>query len=132
MKLWEEKHLSGCYLDLDGHFGNSIEDSREFCRDLEYSVPIGFNINPKGQGEKYLSNLQQHLDKLSIAIKSGQIDYIVACSGADSLIDDDLGGQVDIDQWVKAKQMIYSTIKQTSEDIGKPIPLTISLFAGLS
>ena len=29
LKIYEEKKLVGAYLDLDGHYGNSIEDSRK-------------------------------------------------------------------------------------------------------
>jgi acetoin utilization deacetylase AcuC-like enzyme len=130
LKIWKTLKLAGTYFDLDGHFGNSIEDSREYCQDLEYAIPPGFNINPRGNGAKYLASLQVGLNNVKESLLSGQIDYVVACSGADSLIDDDLGGQVNIIEWIQAKHMIYSMIEEVSNQLGKPIPLTICLFGG--
>lgn len=39
LKIWEEFKMAGCYLDLDGHFGNSIEDSRSFAPNLNHAIP---------------------------------------------------------------------------------------------
>lgn len=70
------------------------------------------------------------MNKVKGSPLSGQIEYGVTCSGADSLIDDDLGGQINIIEWVQVKHMIYSMIEEGSNQLGKPIPLTICLFGG--
>ena len=49
IKLYEEFSASGAYFDLDGHFGNSIEDSRDFNPILDLAIPRGCNINPIGK-----------------------------------------------------------------------------------
>jgi len=39
LKLYRDRRAVGAYIDLDGHFGNSIEDAREFtCGDLDLAV----------------------------------------------------------------------------------------------
>ena len=53
VKIWRELGKVGCYLDLDGHFGNSIEDTRAFQPELDLAVPPGFNFNPKFSNEEY-------------------------------------------------------------------------------
>ena len=60
----------------------------------------------------------------------GEVDYVVACSGADSLIDDDLGCQLSYEDWMYCKTLVYDMIKETSIELNKPIPITISLFGG--
>ena len=48
IKLFREHRLVGAHIDLDGHFGNSIEDSREYVAELNQAIPPGCNINPNG------------------------------------------------------------------------------------
>ena len=48
VKIFREHRLVGAHIDLDGHFGNSIEDSRAFVADLNQAIPPGCNINPTG------------------------------------------------------------------------------------
>lgn len=55
VKLHRELGKRACYLDLDGHYGNSIEDSRDFVPELSEAIPVGFNINPSGYGATPLS-----------------------------------------------------------------------------
>ena len=57
IKIFREHRLVGAYLDLDGHFGNSIEDSRTFVADLNQAIPPGCNINPDGDHADYLDSL---------------------------------------------------------------------------
>ena len=135
VKLYNEFGMKGAYLDLDGHYGNSIEDSREFVKTkdgltLNDILPRDCNINPSGHGKTYLMSLKIHLKNLSVKLLNGEVNYVVACSGADSLVDDDLGGHLNYSDWVKAKNLIYKTVKKCSEILGRPIPLTISLFGG--
>ena len=54
IKIYLEYGLSGAYCDLDGHFGNSIEDTREFNPLLNKAIPIGCNINPSYQNANYV------------------------------------------------------------------------------
>ena len=48
VKLFRKHHMVGAHIDLDGHFGNSIEDSRAFVAKLNQAIPPGCNINPAG------------------------------------------------------------------------------------
>jgi acetoin utilization deacetylase AcuC-like enzyme len=51
VKIYREHRLSGAYIDLDGHYGNSIEDSRGFVKELNQAVPLGcmeYIGRPKG------------------------------------------------------------------------------------
>jgi acetoin utilization deacetylase AcuC-like enzyme len=135
VKIYDEFKLKGAYLDLDGHYGNSIEDSRNFVKTkdgltLDDILPRDCNINPSGHDKNYMYSLGNHLENLVEKIMSGKVHYVVACSGADSLIDDDLGGQLKYSDWIMAKHIIYDTIKECSLRLGKPVPLTISLFGG--
>ncbi len=130
LKLYEESKLCGAYLDLDEHFGNSIEDSRDFCPDLNEAVPHHANINPTGQGKTYITSLEKSLHHLESKMKAGEIHYLVLCSGADSLEDDDLGHSLSLKEWLQCKRLVYEWIWKTSETLQKPIPVTITLFGG--
>jgi acetoin utilization deacetylase AcuC-like enzyme len=48
VRLFRERRLIGAHIDLDSHFGNSIEDSRTFITDLYRAIPPGCNINSTG------------------------------------------------------------------------------------
>src|SRR6266403_415695 len=63
LKIYRELGLSGAYLDLDGHFGNSLEDSRYFAPDLNEAVPTECNINPQYHSKYYIIDLQERLKK---------------------------------------------------------------------
>lgn len=131
IKIYEEYGLSGCYLDLDAHFGNSIEDSRKYVKNLNDAIPKGFNINPTGVSQSYLKSLEKNLKTLKKAILNNKIHYVVFCHGADSHIDDDLGaGSLTTEQWLECSNMVYGMIEEVSEEMGKNIPLTLSLFGG--
>lgn len=128
LKIYKEKGLVGAYLDLDGHFGNSIPDSIEFCPELKKAIKL--NINPSSSHEEYLIDFQQNLTKLCDYIRNGEIDYVVWCHGADSHEWDDLGYQCTTSEWIQCSELFYSTMKSMEKEIGKEIPLTLSLFGG--
>lgn len=130
VKLYREKGLKGCYLDLDGHFGNSIEDSRYYVKDLNNAIPKGFNINPIGSDGSYTRDLENHLDRLEKAITKGDIDYVVWCHGADSHADDDLGHQCRTEYWLECSWMFYSWLNKVENKLGRSIPVTLALFGG--
>jgi acetoin utilization deacetylase AcuC-like enzyme len=130
VKLWREKGLRGAYLDLDGHFGNSIEDSRDYVKDLNEAIPRGFNINPQGYNERYLNDLHLKLIQLEKAIEAGYIDYIVWCHGADSHADDDLGCQCSTHHWLACSKAFYGWLNYLQAKLGRQIPVTMALFGG--
>lgn len=130
VKLYREFGLRTAWLDLDGHYGNSIEDSRYFVPDLNLAVPLGFNINPTGQGQEYLNSLKSNLEFLEEAILNNQIDCVVWAHGADSHEDDDLGGSCSTDEWYECSEMFYTWVKQLNAKRNKPLPVTLTLFGG--
>lgn len=131
VKLFREAGLRGAYIDLDGHFGNSIEDSRGFVSDLSQAVPrnIG-NINPMDKHQKYMSDFRRNLGLLRDAIHDKRIDYVVFCHGADSHIDDDTKGQLTTEEWLECSDIFYELVKKIDEKCQKPLPLVIGLFGG--
>lgn len=130
VKIYREFGLSGAYLDLDGHFGNSIEDSRYFIADLDKAIPIGCNINPFGSHQNYIEDLKEHLEDLGEKILNGKIHYLVFAHGADSHEWDDLGGQCSTAEWMQCSEFVYGFVKDVSERMNKPFPLTLALFGG--
>lgn len=138
VKILREFGISGAYLDLDGHFGNSIEDCRGFQPELNMAVPnrpdFNFNFNPRGYNAGYINDLKNALVIIEAAVLSGEIGYVVWCHGADSHVEDDLGGQVDTEHWVEASKVFYAWVAQIDKklaDLGRPsLPVTMSLFGG--
>ncbi len=130
IKIFREFGLSGAYLDLDGHYGNSIEDSRYFVEDLDKAIPIGCNINPFGRHQNYIDDLKEHLEDLGEKILSGKIHYLVFAHGADSHESDDLGGQCSTAEWMQSSELVYDFVKDVSVKMKKPLPLTLALFGG--
>jgi acetoin utilization deacetylase AcuC-like enzyme len=133
LKLYRKHKLKGAYLDLDGHHGNSIEDSRWYVEDrygIDLDEVIPMNINPKGCGETYLCDLQRNLFWLEDKIIKGEVDYVVWCHGADSHQDDDLGHQLSTKQWIEASTRFYQWLNDLEKRLGRKIPLTLSLFGG--
>lgn len=129
-KLYLDKGYVGCYIDLDNHFGNSIEDSREMFPDLDEAVPPEFNVNPEGSNHNYILDLEAQLIEIEEHLLAGNINYIVICSGADSHDQDDSVGRVNTEEWITAKVMVYSMIKRVNKKLNKLLPVTISLFGG--
>lgn len=128
LKLYTEKGLVGAYLDLDGHFGNSIPDSASYIPEIEKAIAM--NINPKYSHEAYIEDFKKELEKLAAFIRSGKVDYVVWCHGADSHEWDDLGHQCTTKEWISCSELFYSCMKELEEELGRCIPITLSLFGG--
>jgi acetoin utilization deacetylase AcuC-like enzyme len=128
LKLYREKGLVGAYLDLDGHFGNSIPNSASFFP--EVNEAIAMNINPRGSHETYVRDLKKELELLAAKIRKGEVDYVVWCHGADSHEWDDLGYQCSTSEWMLCSEVFYSFIRDLEEELGRHIPVTLSLFGG--
>lgn len=138
VELYRKYGVAGAWIDLDGHFGNSIEDSRKFIPELAIAIPTGCNINPYGTGKAYLSDLGEQLAKLKQRVLTGEINWIAFAQGADSHYADDLAfdndmlvsGRLNTKDWMTANKMVYEWVTELDREIGKPIPLTIALFGG--
>lgn len=131
VKIYRETGKRGCYLDLDGHFGNSIEDCRYYVKDLNRAVPRGANFNPRGTDSEYCEMLQNYLyETLSEKLISKKLDYVVWCHGADSNVFDDLGGQVDTEHWTLCSHIFWEWVKYMDEVLGRPLPVSFALFGG--
>lgn len=130
-KIYREKGLVGCYLDLDGHYGNSIEDLRIYVDDLNNSIPRWANFNPDGMHGNYVYHLRQFLEKsLEPKITNGQCHYVVWCHGADSHVNDDHGGQVNTEEWMECSRLFYTWLYNLENKLQRPIPVVLSLFGG--
>jgi acetoin utilization deacetylase AcuC-like enzyme len=127
-KIYDELGLSGAYIDLDAHFGNSIGDSVYFVKDLEKAIPV--NLNPGGKGSYYIRSFKSLLERLRPMILNKEIHYLVWCHGADSTKMDDMVGQLSDKQWLKCSDIFYNFIKKIDKELGYSIPLSISLFGG--
>jgi len=130
-KIYREQGLSGCYIDLDGHHGNSIDNSYGFVPDLEKALPpeIG-NINIASTHGVYLAELREKLDLLEKYITDGKVHYIVFCHGADSHEWDDLGRQLSTEEWIECSELVYGFVHRIQVKLRKQIPLTLCLFGG--
>lgn len=126
LKLYRERGLRGAWVDLDGHFGNSIEDSRSFCPDLDQAIPV--NLNPNGQHQQYLRDLEQKMTDLLARVAEGSIDYICVAHGADSHEWDQLGHQCTTEEWLRASEIVYGLIQGVRKE--RAIPVTLALFGG--
>jgi acetoin utilization deacetylase AcuC-like enzyme len=132
VKLYREFKVSGAWIDLDAHFGNSIEDSRDVVPDLDRAIPRGCNLNPMGIHEDYLENLRLGLAGLKQQFLVGRLQWLAFAHGADSHQGDDIGGQGQLTtaEWILASKMVYRWLKELEGDLGRPIPLTLALFGG--
>jgi len=131
LKIWEEFKMAGCYLDLDGHFGNSIEDTRSFAPDLEKAIPVGFNFNPKLYDAEYFGEVENFLvNILKPALIAGQIHYVVWCHGADSHKDDQLGDQCSTEWWMKCADYFWGWVREMDAKLGRNLPVSCALFGG--
>ena len=130
IKIYEETGLSGAYLDLDCHYGNSIQDTYNFNPLLEKAIPKGFNINPSGYNETYIEDFKYKLELLKKEILKNKIHYVVFAHGADSHNEDDLGGKVDTEHWIKAAEVFANWVNDVSDDLGKSLPVVMCLFGG--
>lgn len=130
IKLYNKKKLVGCYFDLDAHFGNSIEDSRLFVKNLNNAIPKIGNINPVGRNSDYFQDFKSYLPIIADEIRKNNIHYLVWCHGADSHSSDDLGGQCNTRYWLQCATTFYKWLKKLELELGKCIPLTLTLFGG--
>ncbi len=138
LKLYEDKTLTKIYgtpvvtawLDLDGHYGNSIGDTYSFAPKLKKAIPDEFNINPSGHGQDYLFDLSNKLILLKEAFLENRVHCICFAQGADSHRDDQLGSQCSTEEWIEAHKKIFYFIRELTEILKRPIPLTLSLFGG--
>lgn len=130
IKLWRELGVRGAWLDLDGHHGNSISDTRGFAPDLAHAIPKGWNVNIRETHEAYLDELRGWLHLLREEILAGRIDYVVWCHGADSHEDDDLGRQLTTEEWIACSEIFYGWVARLDAERGRPLPVAMSLFGG--
>ena len=130
LKLFDETEFCGAWLDLDGHFGNSIEDTRSFDPRLDQAVPLDCNVNPFGMHADYVRNFTEKLDPVKQRILNNQVHYVVFAHGADSHVDDDLGGQCDTDHWLQCADVFVHWVEEVSQSLGKPLPVILALFGG--
>ena len=128
LKLYRERGLRGAWLDLDGHFGNSIEDSRDFAPDLDDAIAPGLNINPSGSHGAYLADLATKLTYLKQAVLAGNVDYVAFAHGADSHEWDQLGYQCTTAEWLEAAEMVYAMLAEVRQT--RPLAVTLALFGG--
>lgn len=127
-KIYRDSGKRAAFLDLDGHFGNSIEDSRDFVQDLNESIP--FNINPRGQHAAYIQDLKESLAQLTSAFVEGAVDYVVWCHGADSHEWDQLGYQCSTEEWLECSEIFYAWVASMERVYGIVVPVTLALFGG--
>ncbi|MFM8977581.1 MAG: hypothetical protein ACKOJE_05980 [Bacteroidota bacterium] len=130
LKLFDEFAVCGAWLDLDGHFGNSIEDTRSFAPRLDQAVPLDCNVNPFGMNADYVQNFREKLEPVRNRILNNQVHYVVFAHGADSHVDDDLGGQCDTEHWLQCADVFTHWVEEVSQELGKPLPVTLALFGG--
>lgn len=130
IKIYKETGKVCAYLDLDGHFGNSIEDTRKFNKLVDKAIPVGCNINPTGHNAIYVDDFRQQLLELEKKIFNNEVHYVVFAHGADSHADDDLGGQCGTEFWLENATMFAEWVNRVSNKMGKPLPVVLALFGG--
>jgi len=131
MKVFMEFGLCGSYIDLDGHHGNSIDNSRDFIPDLDKAIsPVCGNINISVRHEGYLKELKVHLSILREEILANRVHYVVFGHGADSHEWDELACQLTTEEWIECSRLVYTLIRDVEDETGKCIPLTIFLEGG--
>ena len=128
LDVYRANGARGAWIDLDGHFGNSIEDSRDFAPDLDEAIPRGCNVNPTGTHGTYLRNLERGLAHVEALLMQGELEYICFAHGADSHEWDQLGCQCTTDEWVLAASLVYSMVARVRAY--RPVPLVLALFGG--
>ena len=131
MKVYNELGFCGAYIDLDGHYGNSIDNSRDFVPNIDKAIsPVCGNINIMASHQKYLDELKANLEVLQNEIVEGRVHYIVFCHGADSHEWDELASQLSTEEWVECSRIVYTFVRDLEISIGRQIPLILTLFGG--
>lgn len=128
LRLYRGRGLRGAWLDLDGHFGNSIEDSRSFRPELDQALPRAFHVNPDGSHERYLSEVKRGVERVRQGLLSGEIDYVCFAHGADSHEWDQLGMQCTTEEWLEASRLVYAMLSEVQWE--RPVPVTMVHFGG--
>jgi acetoin utilization deacetylase AcuC-like enzyme len=128
LRTYRRAGVRGAWLDLDGHFGNSIEDSRSFAPDLSLAIAHSHNVNPGGTGTAYLDDLDKSLALIRRALLAKEIDYVAFAHGADSHMWDQLGRQCTTAQWLTAADRVYAMLQEVRRE--RPVPVTLALFGG--
>ena len=132
VKIYEKYQKVGAYLDLDAHFGNSIEDHKEYGNtpNLQKAIPEWANFNPYGEGANFMRN---YIDCLAIFKEKAiakEVDYVVWCHGADSCIGDEIGGNVNEKDWIHCTTLFVQCIKEIEQITQQAFPVSYSLFGG--
>jgi len=131
MKVYYEFGLCGAYIDLDGHYGNSIDNSRDFVKDIDKAIsPVCGNINIISSHQKYIEELKTNLEILRKEIVEDRVHYVVFCHGAYSHEWDELARQLTTEEWIECSRIVYSFIREVETETSKQIPLILSLFGG--
>ncbi len=133
IKMYCSYEAVGFYFDLDGHFGNSIEDTRkdsEFSNIVNKCIPKWANVNPKGVGDEYMKSFRKSIELFIKKAVERKINYVVWCHGADSHKDDNLGHQLNTKQWLECTKIFIEAIKQIEEKTGENFPVSYALFGG--
>jgi acetoin utilization deacetylase AcuC-like enzyme len=128
--VYRESGRVGAWIDLDGHFGNSIEDTRAFAPDLDLAIPPGCNVNPEGVHGAYLRDLTTQLEHVGREVLAGRVHYLCVAHGADSHEGDQLGHQCTTEEWLAAADLVYGAVAHWSRELARPVPVTLTLFGG--
>ena len=131
MKVYHEFGLCGAYIDLDGHYGNSIDNSRDFVTDIDKAIsPVCGNINIMAYHQKYMEEPKANLDVLREEIIGNRVNYVVFGHGADSHEWDELASQLSTEEWIECSMLVYTMIRETEAVTGRQIPLILFLLGG--
>lgn len=130
IKIYQDYKMSGAFIDLGGHFGNSIEDSRLFVKNLDLAIPKGCNINIKTKHSEYLEDLKIRLLILQELILENKVQYVVFCHGADSHEEDDIGCQLNTSEWIECAEIFCEWVLRIENLTGRSLPVSLSLFGG--
>jgi len=132
LKIYRKYKQIGAYMDLDAHFGNSIEDHKELKNtpDLDIAIPHWANFNPHGEGERFMNNYKECLQIFKEKAIQGKVDYVVWCHGADSCIGDELGGNIDQKDWILCTKLFVECIKEIEKTRKRAFSVSYSLFGG--
>lgn len=93
-------------LDLDMHWGNGTQDIIDRL-DLELKVAhYSRSFSPK-TAERFLQNLAEEMSSLF-----GQCQLLIYQAGADSHVDDPLGGYLTTEQMLRRDQIVFETCRK--------------------
>lgn len=93
-------------LDLDMHWGNGTQDIIDRLR-LSSQVVHDSRSHQASQAEGFLAGLATH-----IRARFGHCDLLIYQAGADSHVDDPLGGYLTTTQMLRRDQIVFETCRQ--------------------